>query len=252
MARSRKAVVILSGGMDSITLLYKVLRTTARKNVLCLSFNYGQRHVKELDSAREVCKEMGVLWKWVNVSNVFQAYLNTGASSLIDGGLNVPLGEMNADAMKKLNVPLRNVIFVMLAVPYAVEFGASKIYVACHKDDCEFYPDCRPELYTALNRAIRIGLEGLLEEDNDLRIALPFKDYTKADIARVALKLGVPLEKTWSCYVGGKDPCGKCPACVAREKAIKEAKENPELKVKESKEEAVEETANTEADLYKE
>lgn len=204
-----KIVTIFSGGMDSTTLLYQALSEGAE--VHALSFNYGQKHKKELEKAKELCPELGVIHHVVDISSVKSLLV-----SALTSNAEVPEGHYAEDNMKQTVVPNRNAIMLSIAYGYAVSIKADKLYFGAHSGDHFVYPDCRPEFAGALNTALRIGNEGFA----DVSLLAPFNEMSKTDIARRGFELKVPFEKTWSCYRGEERPCLKCGTCVERTEAF--------------------------------
>lgn len=204
-----KTILIYSGGMDSTTLLYKLLRGGDR--VRCLSFDYGQRHKKELKAAAEICKKLGVSHKIVDITTVKS--LMEG-SALTSGRIKVPEGHYQSKTMKLTVVPNRNMIFLALAVAQAVSLKFDRVAMAVHAGDHAIYPDCRPIFIKAMRAVSQIA------NYEKIAIYTPFLNITKRDIAKIGRKLGVPYELTWTCYKGLEKPCGKCGACVERTEAL--------------------------------
>ncbi len=211
-----KAVVVLSGGMDSTTALYQA--KADGYECYAISFNYGQRHKKELNFAQEVCSNLGISHEIVDLSNISSLISN----SALTGDIAVPEGHYAADNMKLTVVPNRNMIMYAIAVGYAVNIKAKAMYVGVHAGDHFIYPDCRPQFIEALDVASIIGNEGFAEKG--FRIIAPFLHVPKDEIVRIGTKLQVPYNLTWSCYKGGDKHCGKCGTCVERKEAFELAK----------------------------
>lgn len=222
-----RALVVVSGGLDSTTLLHAVINGNPGADITTLSFYYGQRHWKELGFASATAEQLGVGHAVVDISNI-TAFLDAGqGSSLIDNETDVPEGHYAEENMKATVVPNRNMIMASIAAGHAVAIGAQALYMGVHAGDHFIYPDCRPRFFDALNAAIVFGNEGFgaIEETPEGTypidfVRTPFLNKSKADIALDALRMGVPLESTWSCYKGGKIHCGKCGTCVERLEAI--------------------------------
>jgi len=208
----KKAVVVLSGGMDSVTSLYKAIHDNYE--VYAISFDYGQRHKKELDFAKNICEKLAVTHHIVDLSNITSLIDN----SALTGDIDVPEGHYEAENMKLTVVPNRNMIMYSIAIGYAVNIKAEAIYVGVHAGDHFIYPDCRPQFIEALDLAAHLGNEGFAEKG--MRIVAPFIFMSKAQIAKLGSELGVPYELTWSCYKGGEKHCGKCGTCVERKEAF--------------------------------
>lgn len=203
-----KVVVIYSGGMDSFTVLHKAVQ--AGHDVYALSFNYGQRHVKELQCAAKVCQELSIKHKIVDISAINQLL---AGSSLTDN-IDIPEGHYAADNMKSTVVPNRNMILLSLAVGYAVSLGASQVYYGAHSGDHFIYPDCRPEFVQKMHDVCQIA------NYEPVDIVSPYLDQTKIEILADGLKMGLDYSKTWTCYNGREKACGKCGSCQERLEAF--------------------------------
>ena len=203
-----KVVVIYSGGMDSFTVLNKALRQG--HEVYALSFNYGQRHVKELEVAKSVCDDLGVNHKIVDISAINELI---GGSSLTDD-IDVPEGHYEEESMKSTIVPNRNMILLSLAVGYAVSLKASKVFYGAHSGDHAIYPDCRPEFVRKMDDVCRIA------NYDEVEIVCPYLDKSKIDILTDGLQMGLDYSHTWTCYNGREQACGKCGACQERLEAF--------------------------------
>lgn len=219
---SKKLIVLLSGGLDSSTLAAYAVAEGGKENVVALSLNYGQRHVKELESAKRIAKWLGIkhIIAEVNLTTITSPFdIAWLKSVLTDPGAEMPAGK-GFEQQSKTVVPLRNLLLVTIAaqIGHSV-FGGEEFSVAyaAHHDDSYAYPDCRLPFLEAAARAIWTGSDGVV------RLVAPFAEMRKADIVKIALNLGVPIEQTWSCYVGAEQPCGYCPSCVARKEALREA-----------------------------
>lgn len=204
-----KAVVILSGGMDSTTLLYKA--KSEYTEVYAISFNYGQKHSKELQQAQDITKELKIDHVVINVPEVKDIL-----ASALTGNSDIPEGHYAQDNMKQTVVPNRNAIMLSIAYGYAVSIKADHLLYGAHAGDHFVYPDCRPEFAEKLNEAFLIGNEGF----GNTEIVAPFINITKSDIVGLGLTLYVPYEKTWSCYKGEERPCLKCGTCTERTEAF--------------------------------
>ncbi len=214
-----RAVVLLSGGMDSATALAIALRDGFE--VTALSVDYGQRHRKELDSARKVAKHFGVRDHRV----VSLDLTPIGGSALTDKRIQVPeqrrLEEIG-QGIPPTYVPARNTILLSYALGLAETAGAEAIYIAANALDYSGYPDCRPEFYRAFQEAARLGTKRGVEGDA-IEIRTPLIAMSKADIVRKGEELGVPWALTWSCYQGEDKACGVCDSCQLRLKGFREA-----------------------------
>ncbi len=211
-----RAVAIFSGGIDSTTLLYSLREQ--RLQLSALTFDYGQRHSKEIDAARMIATHAGIEHHVVDLRALRPLF---GRSSLTDETVPIPNGSYTADSMKVTVVPNRNGIMLDIAVAHAVATGATLVAFGAHAGDHFIYPDCRPTYVDAFEKAARLGNEGFANPD--LRVVAPFSGMTKVDIVRLAVKLRVPLASTWSCYVGAKVHCGLCGTCNERIEAFREA-----------------------------
>lgn len=205
---TQKVVVIYSGGMDSFTVLNKALQQG--HDVYALSFDYGQRHVKELKVAANVCAKLNVSHKIVDISAINQLI---GGSSLTDN-IDVPEGHYEEESMKSTIVPNRNMILLSLAVGYAVSLKASQVYYGAHSGDHAIYPDCRPEFVQKMDDVCRIANYDAVE------IFSPYLNNTKIDILTDGIKMGLDYSQTWTCYNGREKACGKCGACQERLEAF--------------------------------
>lgn len=205
---AEKVVVIYSGGMDSFTVLNRALKDG--KEVFALSFDYGQRHVKELEYAATVCKNLGVHHKVIDISAINQLL---AGSSLTDD-IDIPEGHYEADNMKSTVVPNRNMILLSLAVGYAVSVHASQVYYGAHAGDHAIYPDCRPEFVMKMNDVCKIANYEAVE------IFSPYLTLKKDDILADGLSMGLDYANTWTCYNGREKACGKCGACKERLEAF--------------------------------
>jgi 7-cyano-7-deazaguanine synthase len=218
-----RVVAIVSGGLDSTTLAYHL--AAEDHELAVLSFNYGQRHgPRELPCAEQAIADLrarhrvDVPHHIVDLRAVTQLL---SASSLTNPDQAVPEGHYAEGTMRATVVPNRNLIMLSVATGYAVSIGAEAVATAVHAGDHFIYPDCRPEFIAAAERAFQVGNEGFVHEG--FRVVTPFLHSTKADIARLAGELGVPIGQTWSCYMGGDVHCGRCGTCVERIGSLVEA-----------------------------
>lgn len=213
---SGKAVVIVSGGVDSTTLLYKTLKDGFDAYVL--TFFYGQRHRRELDSAQRICDALGVPHRVVDLSDM-KGILS--GSALTDSGVDVPEVPETSEHFETLKttiVPNRNAIFLSIAIGYAVSLGADRVFFGAHFSDRGVYPDCRKEFVEAFQIS-----ERLATDNPSLVIDAPFVDMEKSGIVKLGAELGVPFGQTWTCYNGGAVHCGLCSACRERKRAFRDA-----------------------------
>ncbi|QJR79889.1 7-cyano-7-deazaguanine synthase QueC [Alteromonas pelagimontana] len=207
---SEKVIVIYSGGMDSFTVLNKAL--AEGKAPLALSFNYGQRHKKELDYAATACKQLNVPHKIVDISAINSL---VGGSALTDD-IDVPEGHYEEPSMQQTVVPNRNMILLSLAVGYAVSQNATKVYYGAHSGDHAIYPDCRPEFVEKMNDVCAIANYSAIE------IVTPYLEVSKAAILTDGLSMNLDYSLTWTCYNGREKACGKCGACQERLEAFRD------------------------------
>ena len=205
---AQKVVVIFSGGMDSFTVLHKTIRMGYQ--VYALSFNYGQRHHKELEYAATVCKALNLPHKIIDITAV-KGLL--GGSSLTSE-IPVPEGHYEEQSMQQTLVPNRNMILLSMAVGYAVSLGADTVFYGAHAGDHTIYPDCRPEFVHKMNDVCAIA------NYQPIKIVCPYLQVNKVAILTDGLKMGLDYSQTWTCYNGRKKACGKCGACRERLEAF--------------------------------
>lgn len=205
-------VAVVSGGMDSVTLAYYLADRGHAVNLL--SFDYGQRHVKELQCAQAAAAHLGVRHDVVDLAGLRPLI----ATSALTGDTPVPDGHYAEESMKQTVVPNRNAIMVAVATGVAVAREADGVAVGVHAGDHYVYPDCRPEFTDAMQTAMRLGNAGFINPDFEL--LAPFVMMTKADICALGHSLNVPWDDTWSCYKGGDVHCGTCGTCVERIEAF--------------------------------
>jgi 7-cyano-7-deazaguanine synthase len=212
-------LVVISGGMDSTTLLYHVVREKASvREVKAVSFNYGQRHKKELDFAATSCRKLGVQHRIVDMG--FMATLLAG-SALTSDTVAVPDGHYAEESMRATVVPNRNMIMLSVACGIAVAEKAEHVWAGMHAGDHFIYPDCRPEFIDALDFAVKLANKGFISDH--FSIQAPFIYISKAEIADWGHRLDVPWEDTWSCYKGNQLHCGTCGTCTERREAFENA-----------------------------
>jgi queuosine biosynthesis protein QueC len=212
-----RAVAILSGGIDSSTLLFQLVKSQQFDEVHAITFIYGQKHQKEIEFARKIAALLGVEHKIVDLSdlkNILQSALTSKDKEIP----NVAASAVHYETLKDTVVPNRNAIFLAIAVGYAKSIGASVVYYGAHYSDRGVYPDCRKEFVYSFQQMARLATG-----DTKIRVEAPFVDKTKTEIVRLGIQLHVPYELTWSCYVGGDIHCGKCSSCRERKRAFDEA-----------------------------
>lgn len=216
-------VVVFSGGLDSTTLLYK--QYWGQGVAAAVSFNYGQRHEKELQQAKKIAEGLGIEWILIDLSQTGLVEALQGSTSLIKGGEEVPEGHYTEENMKSTVVPNRNMMMISIAGAIAVAKGANSVSVGVHSGDHAIYPDCRTEFINSSSTTLHLANEGM----SDLKmgsVEAPFVNVDKTEIARQAFRFGVPIEETWSCYKGGENHCGRCGTCVERLEALNDAYES--------------------------
>lgn len=226
---SKKAVVLLSGGIDSSVTLYEAKNRGF--DCFCLIFDYGQRHKKkEINSAKLIAKAAKCHYKVVKFSLPWQ-----GSSLLEKDNTLIPKNrplEKIKDEIPSTYVPARNIIFLSFAVSFAEVIAASSIFIGANYIDYSGYPDCRPDFFQAFKKLIKLGTK-MGVENKTLKIETPLIKMKKSEIIALGMKLKVPFEYTWSCYEGGELPCGGCDACIFRAKGFREAGYEDPLIIKE-------------------
>ncbi len=205
---SEKAVVIYSGGMDSFTILNRAIKEGFE--VYALTFDYGQKHKKEIRYAESVCQELGISHRIIDITAINQLL----QSSSLTSDKAIPEGHYEAANMKSTVVPNRNMILLSLAIGYAVDIGSNKVYYGAHSGDHAIYPDCRPDFVHAMNRVAKLA------NYEPVDIVTPYLNGDKIEILADGLKMGLDYGKTWTCYNGREKACGKCGSCVERLEAF--------------------------------
>jgi 7-cyano-7-deazaguanine synthase len=217
--RRGTAVVLLSGGMDSATAL-AVARQHFR-TVVGLTVLYGQRHRREVQSARRLARHFRV-----TRHEVLRLPLRRLLSSVLtDDRRPVPdtLGQRRPGGIPATYVPARNTILLAIALGFAESLRASAIYIGANAIDYSGYPDCRPEYFRAFAHLARLATRAGVELGREVKIEAPLLRMSKADIVRLGERLHIPWKMTWSCYAGGRQPCGRCDACVLRARGFRGA-----------------------------
>ena len=205
-----KTFVICSGGLDSVTLAEKIAQEQTLTGLI--SFDYGQRHKKELAYAKDCADRFDIRHTLIDISSVGAAL----EGSALTDEVAVPDGHYAEDTMKITVVPNRNAIMLSIAYGIAAAQGAEAVAAAFHGGDHYIYPDCRPEFVHAFEAMQAAALEGMA----DIKLYTPFLEKTKADIVAEGAQLGVVFSLTWSCYKGGEQHCGRCGTCVERREAF--------------------------------
>ena len=208
-------IALLSGGIDSATAACIAMEDGHR--VIGLSFDYGQRHLKELQAAEALAKDLN-LEDHITIKIDLSSW---GGSSLTDTSQIIPTKGIQKNTIPNTYVPGRNTIFVAIGLSLAEARGANRIALGINAMDYSGYPDCRPDYLDAYqelaNLSSRVGRDG-----KGIKLWAPLLDWEKTKIFKEALRLKIPIEKTWSCYQGGSKPCGKCDSCRIRDTALKE------------------------------
>lgn len=213
----KRAVVLLSGGLDSSVAIYLAKREGFE--VYALSFDYGQKHNKEIDCAKKTVISVGAAQH-----NIITLQLNLwGGSSLTDSKMEVEDGDVSRTDIPDTYVPARNMVFLSVAASYAEAIGAQDIFIGVSEVDYSGYVDCREEFIEAMENAINKGTVMAAEHGKKIKVHTPFINKTKAEEIKLGEELGVDWSLTWSCYRGGEKPCGKCDSCLLRAKAFAEA-----------------------------
>lgn len=203
----KDSVIIVSGGMDSISLLYEYKDRIA----LAVTFDYGSNHAKkEIAFAKEHCFDLGIEHLVIPLDFMHKYF----KSSLLEGADAIPEGHYEAENMKSTVVPFRNGIMLSIACGLAESRGLRYVMIANHGGDHAIYPDCRGTFIDAISEAMSYGTY------EHIKVIAPYTGITKADIAKRGAALGVDYSKTWSCYKGGEKHCGKCGTCVERKEAF--------------------------------
>ena len=209
----KKAVVLLSGGLDSATTT--AIAQADGYEVIALSFRYGQRHQKELQAAKKIAETLHIQEHFIVDVNLSQ----WGGSSLTDESLVLPQEGIQPDIIPSTYVPGRNTVFIAIALSLAEAKNARAIYLGINAVDYSGYPDCRPEYLEAYQKLANLSSKVGIEDQAPQLIA-PLVQDSKVDIVRRALSLNVPIAQTWSCYQGGDEPCGLCDSCRIRDRAL--------------------------------
>lgn len=206
----KDSVIILSGGMDSVTLLHDKKESI----VLAVTFDYGSNHNKrEAEYAKYHCEQLGIEHVIIPLEFIHKYF----KSSLLEGAEAIPEGHYAAENMKSTVVPFRNGIMLAIACGIAESRGLKKVLIANHAGDHAIYPDCRATFIDSMSEAMAYGTY------ENIRIYAPYTGITKSQIAMIGKELGLDYTKTYSCYKGGEKHCGKCGTCVERKEALADA-----------------------------
>ena len=199
-----KIIVVYSGGLDSFTLLNEAIRSG--KDVSALSFDYGQKHKKELHFVEKFCAQESIDSKIIDVSSIKELFQGSSLTDEID----IPKGHYEDDSMKSTVVPNRNMILISLALGYAVTKGAEEVWFGAHAGDHAIYPDCRPEFVEKMDSVARIA------NYSPIAIKAPYITMSKTEILAIGLNMQLDYGLTWTCYEGKDLACGSCGACHER------------------------------------
>lgn len=208
--KKKDSAIIVSGGMDSITLLYNKKDEIA----LGISFDYGSNHnAKEIPFAKMHCERLGIKHITIPLDFMHKYF----KSSLLEGAEAIPEGHYANENMQSTVVPFRNGIMLSIAIGIAESNGLQKVLIANHGGDHTIYPDCRPEFIEAIDKASCAGTY------IHVQVCAPYTNITKSEIAKIGKELGIDYSETWSCYKGQEHHCGKCGTCVERKEALADA-----------------------------
>ncbi len=199
--------------MDSVTLLYTLVRGMGKERINARTLNYGQRHAQEIECARWNCEHLSVEHLVVDITSISPLL----KGSALTDNLEVPDGNYTDEKMRLTVVPNRNMIFLSLAIAYAVSLGAGEVYYGAHAGDHAIYPDCRPVFIDRMNAAAAVA------NYKPVRIVTPISTMDKGDIVKLGTRLNVPYEHTWTCYKGREKVCGTCGSCTERLEAFAKA-----------------------------
>lgn len=205
----KKITLIYSGGSDSFTLLHHALDQGIE--VECITFSYGQKHIKEIDFAKENCKRLGLSHTLIDIGYPESIF---GSSSLIDEATDIPHGSYKEESMKSTIVPNRNMIFISYAIAYSIAHDIDEVWYGAHAGDHFIYPDCRPEFLRSMNTAAELC------DPSKISVKAPFINLNKGEILKIGLDLNIDYSKTWTCYKGLEKACGQCGSCVERIEAF--------------------------------
>ena len=196
-------LVVYSGGLDSYTLLNKAIKNF--DYVEAITFNYGQKHNKEIEYAKSNCAKLNINHEVVNLD-----LKNILADSALVGDIDVPEGNYDKEKMKQTIVPNRNMIMISVAASLVIKNNIEYLWYAAHSGDHEIYPDCRPEFIDKMAEVLEIC------DYHKIKFEAPFQNLSKSEIVATGLSMNLDYSKTWTCYEGKEKPCGKCSACLER------------------------------------
>lgn len=213
----KKAVVLFSGGLDSTTAIYYA--KSMGYDVHAITFFYGQKHNKEIESAKKICSILKI-----SDHKIISTSLDSwGGSSLTDTNISIPNGVLNSSDIPSTYVPARNMIFLSFAASYAEAINSQDIFIGVSEVDYSGYVDCRKEFIDAMENAINLGTVASVEKGNKIKIHTPFINMKKSEEIKLGMSLNVDYSQTWSCYKGLEFSCGKCDSCLLRIKAFNDA-----------------------------
>ena len=205
----KKALIILSGGLDSTVLAHDI-KATGDCDLAAISFDYGQKHTRELDCAAEQANILHIDHRIIALPFINELF----ASALLKSGKELPHGHYEDDNMKQTVVPNRNMIMLSIAAGVTISQQRVELYYGAHGGDHAIYPDCRPDFVEAMRGALHLC------DWQDIDLKVPYLRDNKEKIVKRGLELGVDFSKTWTCYAGGEQACGSCGSCVERAEAF--------------------------------
>lgn len=205
------SIIIVSGGLDSVTLLHYLVKREQKKPVV-LTFNYGQKHIKEIESAIYQAKLLDCPQEIIDLTFLIPAF---SSSALVSPERDIPdISEVEGDPQPPTYVPNRNMLFLAIAVVFAETYEVDEVFYGAQSHDLYGYWDTTPEFLDSVNSVYK------LNRKSQIQILAPFVEYSKSDIVKVGQEIGVDYRFTWSCYQGGHEACGKCPTCAERIRAF--------------------------------
>ena len=227
-----RILVLNSGGLDSTTVVGIAIEKAGKENVETMSFQYGQRHLKELHCALDIANDYGI------INHMMAINLNQiGGSSLTDNTISIPkergLHEMTIE-IPNTWVPQRNTLFLTWAHAFAEVNGFDEIWIGANQIDFSGYCDCRESFFKSLQETLNRGSRLWNERQKEIKIVAPLQFMNKASIIRLGINLNVPYNLTWSCYQGGEKACGKCDSCKLRLNGFKEASQRDPIQYEEA------------------
>lgn len=205
----KKITLIYSGGSDSFTLLHDALNKGF--DLDCITFDYGQKHLKEIEFAKSVCKELNIKQTFIKIGNSDEIF---GSTSLVHEDNKIPYGSYKEESMKSTIVPNRNMIFLSYAIAYSIAHEIDEVWYGAHAGDHFIYPDCRPEFLKSMDQAANLC------DPSQVSIKAPFINLDKGEIFKIGINLNLDYSKTWTCYEGKELACGECGSCVERLEAF--------------------------------